>query len=769
MKNLFFRLTSLLLCAVMVFAMLPAAAMPAEAAEVKTGLRWVGHENGLSQFKEVKVSDYKATDVPVADVDSAAPAPAPSADKAIEQYGNYYRFSNFAELKELASRTYSECVNLEYEGSEDLVISQNLTLPENAVLLCRQGKKLIVNSGVTFSVNGDDYVEVDLLEINGTMNSRSILNVYDEITVSGSLIMNKTLYLRNGARLTGRNKIKMNSGKIYHRWDVHSTAEVVAAIVEANAASDDIPHDISLGTNQDVVIDEAISIPANASMQVWGEGTVTFAKDITVEEESCFDCYGKAVICGDLVNYSLVRVQGPGTMTFDGGSYSGPGVMWAVPNNGESKYTQLVKGLDATNLEVVKVYGRWHIRDVRGLPALGAPKSLKWNKGIDWSGSTPKISTFVGWLTWAAAAPREKGNSWYLLKIYRDNTLVAENMFNYGEEYFDSTRYIDAFFGTMMEMKSGTYHFTVQAIATGTGYRNSQVVKSEKWTYTKPSSKYSRPTKLSWDWPLMKWSGPKNHDFYQLRIYYSATKNGKPALISDGWNYGGGKVEYPWIWQCGPGYYSFQVRTLSENINKRWHSSWSEMSPAYRYTGKEKPDAPKVKITGSTASGRNVVKWSHVPGADRYRIYRATSKSGTYKLQATVDGDVLKYVDKTATPGKNYYYKVRAMSFADVYSSWSNVVNRVADLAQPKVTISRTSGGNPRLKWKKIAGAEKYRVYRATSKNGEYKLMKTTVSATSFTDKTAKAGKVYYYKVRAIDTNSSGNSAYSAVKHIRAK
>ena len=83
------------------------------------------------------------------------------------------------------------------------------------------------------------------------------------------------------------------------------------------------------------------------------------------------------------------------------------------------------------------------------------------------------------------------------------------------------------------------------------------------------------------------------------------------------------------------------------------------------------------------------------------------------------------------------------------------------------VTIKLKSG-DPRLTWEAVDGAVEYQIYRATSKSGDYKLIKTTTS-TSFTNTSAKAGKTYYYKVKAIHSNASSNSAYSSVVSIKAK
>ena len=68
-----------------------------------------------------------------------------------------------------------------------------------------------------------------------------------------------------------------------------------------------------------------------------------------------------------------------------------------------------------------------------------------------------------------------------------------------------------------------------------------------------------------------------------------------------------------------------------------------------------------------------------------------------------------------------------------------------------------------------MEGAVKYEVYRATSKSGKYTKVATVTDATSYTDKTAKKGKTYYYKVKAVATNSKANSAYSSIVKIKSK
>ena len=177
--------------------------------------------------------------------------------------------------------------------------------------------------------------------------------------------------------------------------------------------------------------------------------------------------------------------------------------------------------------------------------------------------------------------------------------------------------------------------------------------------------------------------------------------------------------------------------------------------------------APKVKLKVQTSSGKPKITWEKVSGAEKYYIVRATSKNGKYTKVATTSST--SYVDKNTKAGKTYYYKVKALHKKDAGDSgYSEVTSRVCDLKKPVITVT-LSKGDPRIKWGKISGAEKYRVYRATSKDGTYKLVKTTKTATSYTDKNVKAGRTYYYKVIAIHANAEANSAYSSVKSIKAK
>ena len=78
-------------------------------------------------------------------------------------------------------------------------------------------------------------------------------------------------------------------------------------------------------------------------------------------------------------------------------------------------------------------------------------------------------------------------------------------------------------------------------------------------------------------------------------------------------------------------------------------------------------------------------------------------------------------------------------------------------------TVSKTSSGYIKVKWKGISGETGYQIYRATSKNGKYtKVKSVTMSSSSYPYariKTTK-NKTYYYKVRAYKSLGGGKYVY---------
>lgn len=151
-------------------------------------------------------------------------------------------------------------------------------------------------------------------------------------------------------------------------------------------------------------------------------------------------------------------------------------------------------------------------------------------------------------------------------------------------------------------------------------------------------------------------------------------------------------------------------------------------------------------------------------GANSYYVYRATSKSGTYKKVGTSTST--SYTDKGLTKGKKYYYKVVGYYSSEgstVKSGDSNIASASATAPTPTtIKAVKAKSGSAKVTWSKSTGATGYVVYMATSKNGTYKSVKTVTSAStlSYTKSGLTKGKTYYFKVRAYVT-VNGSKVYS--------
>lgn len=155
----------------------------------------------------------------------------------------------------------------------------------------------------------------------------------------------------------------------------------------------------------------------------------------------------------------------------------------------------------------------------------------------------------------------------------------------------------------------------------------------------------------------------------------------------------------------------------------------------------------KIKNITATNTNQGVkVTWDADPVADKYRIYRKAEGAKKWTRLDTIDADETSFIDKTAKSGKKYTYTVKAYNFVG-WGKFNSTGVTHTFYSAPDVSIKTTTKG-VYLKWSKVAGATKYRIYRQAAGSSEWTRI-DTVTSTSFTDKTAKSGKKYYYRVRA--------------------
>lgn len=179
--------------------------------------------------------------------------------------------------------------------------------------------------------------------------------------------------------------------------------------------------------------------------------------------------------------------------------------------------------------------------------------------------------------------------------------------------------------------------------------------------------------------------------------------------------------------------------------------------------------APKIK--GSVTYNSAKVSWKKVKGAAGYQVYRAT-KNGKYKKVKTTKAT--SWTNKKLTTGRSYYYKVRAYKKQGGKNLYSKFSKRLKAVPRTKAPSYKLTAGKKkiRISWKKVHGADGYRIYRAKSKNGKYKQIKDSRSKLRrYTSICLTSHHRYYYKVRSyrIVKGKKVYSPYSTVKSVRTK
>ena len=170
----------------------------------------------------------------------------------------------------------------------------------------------------------------------------------------------------------------------------------------------------------------------------------------------------------------------------------------------------------------------------------------------------------------------------------------------------------------------------------------------------------------------------------------------------------------------------------------------------------------KVELGKISANAAGVtITWTKTDGADKYYVYRKDAKNTSWKKLAAVSGSTLKYVDKTAANGVQYTYTVLACAADGKTKGGYDSTGLTVMMVPAMVELSKAthSATNITVTWKAAAGAKTYRVYRKAAGESTWTTVAKSVSGTSYTDKTVKAGVKYTYTVRGIASDGKTLSA----------
>ena len=258
------------------------------------------------------------------------------------------------------------------------------------------------------------------------------------------------------------------------------------------------------------------------------------------------------------------------------------------------------------------------------LPKLTNPVNLQWHKAFN----NPTINGASYF-----EIPKDgiyQGS--FIIRFYKDGDsepVMVDNWSDEGWALADGGKgiSIDPFIRYLEKFESGSYYFTIELVGDGINYSNSDIVKSDLFTYVKSDKVLPAPINLRWDYPYIHANYASGlYGTYCLEYYYSDVETddmSKCTSIGGSWcttatsSESDGSVEisgsdlnsnygYKWLQQHGDGYYYFRVKNLSFNILEYQNSEWSELSPAFRLT--DLVERTDEKIDEITSNDRNEVR-----------------------------------------------------------------------------------------------------------------------------------------------------------------
>lgn len=178
-------------------------------------------------------------------------------------------------------------------------------------------------------------------------------------------------------------------------------------------------------------------------------------------------------------------------------------------------------------------------------------------------------------------------------------------------------------------------------------------------------------------------------------------------------------------------------------------------------------------VSADVSGSRVCVTWNSVSNASYYKVYRASSSSGSYSVIASSTSNTYYY---DASPNTNNYYKVTAVNSSGTESEKSDYAycyyssggggggGGGTTVPDAPTGVNAENYGNAmlpdiRISWNSVSNATSYKVYRSTSANGSYSQIGSSTTNTFLSDSNPRQG-YNYYKVKAF--NNVGGSSYSS-------
>ena len=335
-------------------------------------------------------------------------------------------------------------------------------------------------------------------------------------------------------------------------------------------------------------------------------------------------------------------------------------------------------------------------------------------------------------LTWDASNGADK----YTVEIYNSETALWDALTTIAETTTSVT-----------ELQQGkTYRLRVKAhiisgeTTIGSDYSDELKValKPAKVTGLEIASKTADSVKLTWD----KTEGATHYAVYQII-------DGTPTKLKTVKT-----TNYTVKGLAAGSQYTYSVRGYVSGPGYGEYSDTVSVSTALK------------KVTGlkvsKTSDSYIKLSWDKAEGATHYVV--EMYKGGKWQKVKTLTGT--SYAVKNLESCSSYRFRVKAYSTKlKAYSEYSDMLRAMTRVEQvTKLKSYSVKTTTLKLKWADVEGAEGYVVYYSTD-NKTFKKYKST-DDNSITVKSLKAGKTYYFKVRAYNRDDNDKAVYGSYSSV---
>ena len=186
-------------------------------------------------------------------------------------------------------------------------------------------------------------------------------------------------------------------------------------------------------------------------------------------------------------------------------------------------------------------------------------------------------------------------------------------------------------------------------------------------------------------------------------------------------------------------------------------------------------EAPVFSLCGNGGKGV-VMKWDKRNDASGFIIYKSTTgKAGSWsRLKVINSGKAGTYTDSKVEIGKTYYYCIKATkTIGDkLYASPSSKAYKmvIMDVAVPQNLSAVAKDDGVYFSFDKVPGTAGYYIYRSeTGVAKSWTKIATTKSNndTTYADRTAEEGKIYYYTAKSYKTVNGKTKASASAPKVR--